>query len=103
MLVEVLTLSWLVNEEVVLTVNNLDVLGRDKEHARVSLPDPCLSRKHCKFYRNQDGWQVEDCHSLNGTFVNEIPVFAGKVNVIVPGDVLRVGTLQFRVGVDMVG
>jgi two-component system, NtrC family, response regulator HydG len=43
--------------------------GRDLDNT-ISIPDPALSRRHCVFTHETDGWKVRDLGSSNGTFVN---------------------------------
>jgi len=44
-------------------------VGRDASN-RIAVPDASLSRVHCTFRRDHDGWRVRDVGSSNGTFVN---------------------------------
>ena len=41
-------------------------VGRSKD-ADVCIPHPSISRRHCRLYRSDDGWRVQDLGSLNGT------------------------------------
>lgn len=100
---EMLTLTLENNPAIVFELPNLSVIGREGDDLKVRLPDMGISRTHCKFYQSNDEWLIEDLNSLNGTFVNEIPVFPGKVNVVVPGDVVRLAHLKFRVDTKMAG
>src|SRR3954463_7303436 len=43
--------------------------GRDASNS-IGVPDTSLSRLHCAFSRDRDGWRVRDVGSSNGTFVN---------------------------------
>jgi transcriptional regulator with GAF, ATPase, and Fis domain len=43
--------------------------GRDSNN-NIGIPDASLSRQHCAFSLEQDGWRVRDVGSSNGTFVN---------------------------------
>lgn len=40
----------------------------------LTLPDPRVSRVHCRIAPTRDGWQLIDLASKNGTFVNGRPV-----------------------------
>jgi Nif-specific regulatory protein len=43
--------------------------GRDSSN-NIGVPDAALSRLHCVFSREADGWTLRDVGSSNGTFVN---------------------------------
>ena len=45
------------------------VLGRSSE-CDVTLPDPALSRQHCRIAPNGEGWTLEDLGSRAGTFID---------------------------------
>lgn len=63
-------------------------LGRASDND-ISLRDPLLSRRHCRFYfQPGDGLWVEDLDSANQTMVNDKPVTALRLH---PGDRLIVG------------
>lgn len=47
-----------------------NLLGRDARHCRTALSDPMVDHRHCRIYREASGrWYIEDCKSLNGTWV----------------------------------
>lgn len=58
---------------------------------------PTVSRRHCRITRSDEGYQVTDLGSLNGTYVNQIKVREGEKAVLRPGDVLRLANLELRV------
>jgi transcriptional regulator with GAF, ATPase, and Fis domain len=75
---------------ILLTENEL-VVGRESSLA-LCLADLSVSRYHCRI-RSEDGHlQIVDLESLNGTFVNGIPVSA---RLLEHGDQLRIGDTCF--------
>lgn len=61
------------------------------------LPLAFISRRHCRFTRDDEDVLVQDLESYNGTFVNGTP--ASVPMRIRDGDELRVGPLTFRVAI----
>jgi pSer/pThr/pTyr-binding forkhead associated (FHA) protein len=59
---------------------------------RLCLPD--ISRRHCRFVFSDGRWEVFDLNSLNGIFVNGAHL---QESVLEHGDVVRIGSLTFRV------
>jgi Nif-specific regulatory protein len=62
-------------------------IGRDEANA-LRLAEPLVSRRHCVIQRTNQGWQVADLDSTNGTLVNGVPV---KRQRLAHGDQVRVG------------
>ncbi len=62
-------------------------IGRD-ETATLPISDPALSRRHCVFSVRADGLAIKDLESLNGTFVNGLPV---RERTLAVGDRVRIG------------
>lgn len=54
-----------------------------------------VSRLHCRLEAGDETLSVVDLESTNGTFVN-----GGRVTraILIPGDRLKVGRVEFRVG-----
>jgi pSer/pThr/pTyr-binding forkhead associated (FHA) protein len=70
-------------------------LGRHP-YNEVSVADPSVSRYHCWItYRDGSAW-IEDLASANGTRVNGVRVLERRV--LNPGDLIRVGNTEFRLG-----
>lgn len=67
------------------------IIGRDRT-ATLCLPDPSVSRQHSQVERNGDDFVVTDLDSLNGTFVNDVPVRRRNLE---HGDRVRIGDSQF--------
>jgi pSer/pThr/pTyr-binding forkhead associated (FHA) protein len=62
-------------------------IGRDAD-SDVPLSDAGASRRHCRLFRDADGWVVEDLNSANGTYKNEARIDRAR---LADGDVLRIG------------
>ena len=67
------------------------VIGRETA-ANVCIADASVSRRHTKIEKNDNGFVITDLESLNGTFVNDLPV---KSRVLQHGDRIRIGDSQF--------
>lgn len=44
-------------------------IGRDQAN-HICLPGPGVSKLHCRVYRREDGYVLEDAHSTNGVLLN---------------------------------
>ncbi len=67
------------------------VLGRETA-AAISIPDPSVSRRHSSITRQAETFIITDLESMNGTFVNDVPV---KRRELQHGDRVRLGDSQF--------
>ena len=67
------------------------VIGRESA-ATLCLPDASVSRRHSQIERDGEEFIVTDLDSLNGTFVNDVPIKRRKLE---HGDRLRIGDSQF--------
>jgi transcriptional regulator with GAF, ATPase, and Fis domain len=68
------------------------VVGRDAG-ADISVPDGGASRRHCAFRRTEGGgFSIHDLGSLNGTFVNGVPV---QTRSLAHGDRIEAGRSTF--------
>ena len=67
------------------------VIGRETS-AHISVADASVSRRHSKIEKQDDGFVITDLESLNGTFVNDVPV---KRRLLEHGDRVRIGDSQF--------
>jgi transcriptional regulator with GAF, ATPase, and Fis domain len=67
------------------------VIGRETA-ANLCIADASVSRRHSIIERKDDQFVVTDLESLNGTFVNDVPV---KSRVLEHGDRVRIGESQF--------
>jgi Nif-specific regulatory protein len=66
-------------------------LGRESANV-ICLSDASVSRKHCIIKREAELFKITDLESLNGTFVNEVPI---KERYLDHGDQLRIGDYTF--------
>src|SRR5262249_1924795 len=55
------------------------------------------SRQHAAVTWDRGVLLIEDLNSLNGTFVNRSRIHPGHGQVLRPGDVVQIGTVQLRV------
>src|ERR1051326_2520613 len=67
------------------------VIGRETV-ANVCIADASVSRRHSKIEKQENGFIITDLDSLNGTFVNDVPV---KTRRLEHGDRVRIGDSQF--------
>lgn len=68
-------------------------VGRDPD-ADFTLAHPSVSSTHCEFILSHDGVFLRDCDSTNGTFVNNEPVKAARLQ---PGQSVRLGDVELTV------
>jgi Nif-specific regulatory protein len=63
-------------------------IGRESAN-QLCITDSSVSRRHCVISRDaEDQFRIKDLESLNGTFVNDVPV---KERELVAGDRVRIG------------
>ena len=67
------------------------VIGRETA-ATICIADASVSRRHSTIEKKDDEFVITDLESLNGTFVNDVPV---RTRVLEHGDRVRVGDSQF--------
>jgi Nif-specific regulatory protein len=67
------------------------IIGRETA-AALCIPDPSVSRRHSVIEREGDDLVIADLDSLNGTFVNDVPV---RRRSLEHGDRIRIGDSQF--------
>jgi Nif-specific regulatory protein len=66
-------------------------IGRESANL-ICLSDPSVSRRHCVIKHDGSLFKISDLESLNGTFVNDVPV---KDRFLEHGDRLRIGDYTF--------
>ncbi len=67
------------------------VIGRETA-ANLCIADASVSRRHSKIEKTDEGFVITDLESLNGTFINDVPV---KSRLLEHGDRVRIGDSQF--------
>src|SRR6266850_4662909 len=67
------------------------VIGRERA-ANVCIADASVSRRHSLIEKDGEHFKITDLESLNGTFVNDVPV---KTRALEHGDRVRIGDCQF--------
>src|SRR5512144_712282 len=67
------------------------VIGRETA-ANLCIADASVSRRHSIIEKESDSYVITDLDSLNGTFVNDVPV---KTRKLEHGDRVRIGESQF--------
>lgn len=67
------------------------VIGRETA-ADLCIADASVSRRHSMIEKKENGFVITDLESLNGTFVNDLPV---KSRLLEHGDRVRIGDSQF--------
>ncbi len=76
----------------VFTIEDLPVvIGRDRT-ATLCIADASVSRRHSQIEKEDDRFVLLDLESLNGTFINDVPV---KRRPLQHGDRVRIGDSQF--------
>src|SRR6185295_9435667 len=63
------------------------VIGRDST-VQLSVQDSSLSRRHCKISQESGNFKIADLESLNGTFVDRIPI---KEKALQHGNEIEIG------------
>lgn len=77
------------------------VIGRQRDLS-FPIPSGSVSRRHAEILLEGSCLQIHDLGSTNGTFVNGERVESTPRNLD-PGDVIRVGTFEFRLHVERTG
>jgi Nif-specific regulatory protein len=67
------------------------VIGRETS-ANLCIAEASVSRRHSKLEKKEAGFVLTDLESLNGTFVNDVPI---KTRLLEHGDRVRIGDSQF--------
>jgi Nif-specific regulatory protein len=76
----------------VFTIEDLPVVIGRETAATLCLADASVSRRHSQIEKDKDEFVILDLDSLNGTFINDVPV---KRRTLQHGDRVRIGDSQF--------
>ncbi|MFW5750596.1 MAG: protein kinase domain-containing protein [Planctomycetota bacterium] len=76
------------------------VIGRDRDAARLVIPDPQTSRAHCAIKPEDGALILEDLGSRNGTYVNKQRIERHRLQ---PKDIITIGGTDLRVSVSGTG
>jgi transcriptional regulator with AAA-type ATPase domain len=68
------------------------LIERNRGEVRIDVPSQSMSSAHAQLTRTQDGWQVEDLQSRNGTLLNGTSIVRERLK---DGDVLELGRTMF--------
>ena len=70
-----------------------ETIGRGNK-CTLRLPDKYLSVRHCRIYKSDDSFFIEDLGSTNGTFLNGDEL-ADEAVELMDGDKISIGRLNF--------
>jgi Nif-specific regulatory protein len=76
----------------VFTIEDLPVVIGRETTATLCIADASVSRRHSQIEQEEEHFVIEDLESLNGTFINDVPVKRRKLQ---HGDRVRIGDSQF--------
>jgi Nif-specific regulatory protein len=76
----------------VFTIEDLPVVIGRETTATLCIADASVSRRHSQIEKEEEHFVIEDLESLNGTFINDVPV---KRRKLAHGDRVRIGDSQF--------
>jgi DNA-binding NtrC family response regulator len=71
------------------------VRDRGRGYLRIFIPDAWMSSEHARLVRGEADWQLRDCDSKNGTFLDGLRVSSAQLE---PGQLIEIGNtlLWFR-------
>src|SRR2546425_11600319 len=76
----------------VFTIEDVPVVIGRETAATLCIADASVSRRHSQIDKEEDQFVIRDLDSLNGTFINDVPV---KRRALQHGDRVRIGDSQF--------
>ncbi|HKE60177.1 MAG TPA: sigma 54-interacting transcriptional regulator [Pyrinomonadaceae bacterium] len=76
----------------VFTINDDSIVIGRETAAGLCIADPSVSRRHSIIEKKEDHFVITDLESLNGTFINDVPV---RERILEHGDRVRIGESQF--------
>lgn len=87
---------FLINEEYDIELTDNIIIGSNKTLADQIIPNVNVSRRHCQVTRMDRGFYIEDLGSLNGTYINNSRLAAGRIQKIMPGDKIRIANVTLQ-------
>lgn len=79
-------------------INKSDfIIGKRENIADLILNSSEVSRIHCEFYYNKEGWYLKDKNSTNGTWINDVRLKSGQSLPVKNGDKIRIGEYIYYV------
>jgi pSer/pThr/pTyr-binding forkhead associated (FHA) protein len=79
----------------VIDLTSADILLGRQSDADLRMPQPDVSRQHCRFQFAEGDWRIVDLDSMNGVYVNGTRV--RRMAVIHAGDHIRICGIEFNV------
>jgi hypothetical protein len=79
----------------IIDLTSPDVLLGRQGNVDLRMPQPDVSREHCRFQFSHGGWRIVDLDSLNGVYVNGARI--RRMSVIDAGDQIRICGIEFDV------
>jgi len=70
-------------------------IGRQSD-SEIMVNDFSVSKVHARVRSNQEGFEVEDLGSNNGTMLNGVPLSSGVATPLSSGDRIRFGRVELR-------
>lgn len=70
-------------------------VGKDKERVNLRVADGSVSRLHAKIIEENGGIYIEDLHSTNGTYLNDMLLEPHERTRLKKGDILQFGKKEF--------
>lgn len=71
------------------------LLGKEQGSVNLPIRDMSVSRIHARFLQEDGELYLEDMHSTNGTFVNDLPLQPHERFAVRRGDILQFGKAEF--------
>ncbi|MGN1171733.1 MAG: DUF6382 domain-containing protein [Lachnospiraceae bacterium] len=71
------------------------LLGKEQGSVNLTIRDMSVSRIHARFLQEEGVLYLEDMHSTNGTFVNDLPLQPHERFAVKRGDILQFGRAEF--------
>lgn len=87
---------FLVNDEYDIELTDNIIIGSNGTLADQIIPNVNVSRRHCQVTRMDRGFYIEDLGSLNGTYINNSRLAAGRIQKIMPGDKIRIANVTLQ-------